>query len=76
MQSQGQRHQRHIASAMAARNGATTDQAIRVLNRVSALAVAVVELVEQLERQGVEKPWLKLDMSRSAYQWFKNKAEL
>ena len=59
---------------MAARNGATTDQAIRVLNRVSALAVAVVELVEQLERQGIEKPWLKLDMSRSAYQWFKNKA--
>ena len=56
---------------MAARNGATTDKAIRVLNRV---AVAVVELVEQLERQGIEKPWLKLDMSRSAYQWFKNKA--
>ena len=59
---------------MAARNAATTDRAIRVLNRVSALAVAVVELVEQLERQGIEKPWLKLDMSRSAYQWFKNKA--
>ena len=59
---------------MAARNGATTDKAIRVLNRVSAVAVAVVELVEQLERQGIEKPWLKLDMSRSAYQWFKNKA--
>ena len=57
---------------MAARNAATTDRAIRVLNRVS--AVAVVELVEQLERQGIEKPWLKLDMSRSAYQWFKNKA--
>ena len=33
---------------MAARNGATTDKAIRVLNRVSALAVAVVELVELL----------------------------
>ena len=45
-----------------------------MLNRVSALAVAVVALVEQLERQGIEKPWLKLDMSRSAYQWFKNKA--
>ena len=59
---------------MAARNAATTDKAIRVLNRVSALAVAVVALVEQLERQGIEKPWLKLDMSRSAYQWFKNKA--
>ena len=59
---------------MAARNAATTDRAIRVLNRVSALAVAVVALVEQLERQGIEKPWLKLDMSRSAYQWFKNKA--
>ena len=59
---------------MAARNVATTDKAIRVLNRVSALAVAVVALVEQLERQGIEKPWLKLDMSRSAYQWFKNKA--
>ena len=59
---------------MAARNTATTDRAIRVLNRVSALAVAVVALVEQLERQGIEKPWLKLDMSRSAYQWFKNKA--
>ena len=59
---------------MAARNAATTDKAIRVLNRVAALAVAVVELVEQLERQGIEKPWLKLDMSRSAYQWFKNKA--
>ena len=59
---------------MAARNAATTDRAIRVLNRVSALAVAVVELVEQLERQGIEKPWLKLDMSRSAYQWFRNKA--
>ena len=59
---------------MAARNAATTDRAIRVLNRVSAVAVAVVELVEQLERQGIEKPWLKLDMSRSAYQWFKKKA--
>ena len=59
---------------MADRNAATTDRAIRVLNRVSALAVAVVALVEQLERQGIEKPWLKLDMSRSAYQWFKNKA--
>lgn len=59
---------------MAARDGATTDRAIRVLNRVAALALAVVALVEQLERQGIEKPWLKLDMSRSAYQWFKNKA--
>lgn len=59
---------------MATRNGARTDKAIRVLNRVATLAVAVVELVEQLERQGIEKPWLKLDMSRSAYQWFKNKA--
>ena len=35
-------------------------------NRVSVLAVAVVELVAQPERQGTEKPWLKLDMSRSA----------
>ena len=59
---------------MVVSNAATTDRAIRVLNRVSVLAVAVVALVEQLERQGIEKPWLKLDMSRSAYQWFKNKA--
>ena len=75
MQNLDMHHLRHIASAMAARNGATTDRAIRVFNSVSALAVAVVELVAQLERQGTEKPWLKLDMSRSACQWFTNKAE-
>ena len=75
MQNLDMHHLRHIASAMAARNCATTDRAIRVHNRVSALAVAVVELVAQPERQGTEKPWLKLDMSRSACKWFKNKAE-
>ena len=58
MQNLDMHHLRHIASAMAARNGATTDRAIRLFNRVSALAVAVVKLVEQLELQGIEKPLL------------------